>query len=89
MFCSVIRKLTQNVNTASRLTNLSTLETNRNLGEVPKMFLKTLAGFGNPLLDITVKIKDDTLLRKYNLNSDDQKEIPLEEMNNLLKDIAQ
>lgn len=89
MLRGVIRRLLkQNVNTAP-LTNLSTPDRNKHLGEVPKMAGKTLAGFGNPLLDITVKIQDDKLLRKYNLNKDDQKEILVEEMNHLLNDIAQ
>lgn len=47
-----------------------------------------IAGFGNPLLDITVKIPDDTLLNKYNLNEDDQKEISADKIKSLLKDIS-
>ncbi|KAF2897382.1 hypothetical protein ILUMI_08796 [Ignelater luminosus] len=47
-----------------------------------------IAGFGNPLLDITVKIPDDTLLNKYNLNEDDQKEISADKIKSLLEDIS-
>lgn len=47
-----------------------------------------LAGFGNPLLDLTVKIENDDLLKQYNLNRDDQKEISSEQMGELLKDIS-
>lgn len=42
--------------------------------------------FGNPLLDITVQIKDDELLKKYQLEVDGQKEVPLEELGNLIGD---
>lgn len=89
-WCFVTRKLlllVQNV-TAVSLTNLSTPANNNHTGEVPKMVGK-LAGFGNPLLDITVQIQNDSILKKYNLNRDDQKEITIEEMNKLLNDIAQ
>ncbi|XP_022911808.1 adenosine kinase-like [Onthophagus taurus] len=46
-----------------------------------------VAGFGNPLLDITIKIHDDKLLQKYNLKIDDQSQIKENEMKNLLQDI--
>lgn len=42
--------------------------------------------FGNPLLDITVQIKDDELLKKYHLEVDGQKEVPLEELGKLIGD---
>lgn len=63
----------------------------RGVGEIPGPFGKmiVLAGFGNPLLDVTVKIDNDGLLKKYSLNRDDQKEIPLQEMQNLLKDVSE
>lgn len=88
--CAVInRKLVPTVATLT-LVNLSRSDKCRKIGEVPKTMLRKtciLAGFGNPLLDITVKIHNDELLKKYNLNNDDQKEISIEEMKNLLKDI--
>lgn len=67
-------------NAATSLINLATRQRHSRAGEVPQTFGKmgVLAGFGNPLLDVTVTIKDDKLLKKYNLNSDDQKEIPRE-----------
>lgn len=86
-----LRTLVHNVTTSSA--NLITLPRNgrQHTGELPKMFgkINVLAGFGNPLLDITVKIDDDKLLKKYKLNSDDQKEIPVQEMNKLLQDVSQ
>lgn len=42
--------------------------------------------FGNPLLDITVSIKNDELLKKYNLEKNGQKELSLEKLNNLIDD---
>lgn len=88
---NVIKNLVPNVTDVASLTHLSTLEKHKRVGEVPNMCRKLciLAGFGNPLLDITVEIQDDKLLKKYNLNPDDQKEIEIEQMNNLLKDITQ
>lgn len=89
-----LRKLVHNV-AATSSANLTTLPKDihrRYTGEVPKMFgskVGVLAGFGNPLLDVTVKIDDDKLLKKYKLNSDDQKEIPVQEMNSLLQDVSQ
>lgn len=47
-----------------------------------------ITGFGNPLLDITVKIPDNSLVEKYNLNADDQKEITDTKIKELLKDIS-
>lgn len=86
---AISKKVIENVSILL-LTNLSTLGNNKQ-GETPDMLTKkqVLAGFGNPLLDITVKIEDDKLLKKYNLNRDDQKEISVKEMNSLLNDIAQ
>lgn len=46
-----------------------------------------LAGFGNPLLDLTVKVGCRQLLQKYNLKEDDQCEIDEVVMTSLLKDI--
>ncbi|XP_066155067.1 adenosine kinase-like isoform X2 [Euwallacea fornicatus] len=50
---------------------------------------KTMIAFGNPLMDITVTSKQlvPHLLRKYNLNLDDQKEIAKKEMRSLTEDI--
>lgn len=42
--------------------------------------------FGNPLLDITVQIKNDELLQKYNLEKNGQKEVPLEMLGKLIGD---
>lgn len=39
-----------------------------------------IAGFGNPLLDICVEIHDNTLLDKFNLLPDGQKEVDEMEM---------
>lgn len=47
-----------------------------------------LTGFGNPLLDITVHIQDDSLLQKYKLQEDGQKPIDADGMKQLLEDIA-
>lgn len=48
-----------------------------------------LVCFGNPLLDISLNIKgqDESLLRKYNLQPDDQKEITKDDMKCLFDDI--
>lgn len=40
--------------------------------------------FGNPLLDITVQIKDDELLKKYSLEKNGQKEVSLEKLGKLI-----
>lgn len=42
--------------------------------------------FGNPLLDITVQIKDDELLKKYSLERNGQKEVSLEKLGKLIGD---
>lgn len=42
--------------------------------------------FGNPLLDVTVQIKDDELLQKYQLEVNGQKEVPLDELGKLISD---
>lgn len=42
--------------------------------------------FGNPLLDITVQIKNDELLKKYNLEKNGQKEVALEKLSKLIGD---
>lgn len=47
-----------------------------------------VAGFGNPLLDITVNIDNDELLKKYKLNEDDQTELPVDEIKSLYNDIC-
>lgn len=47
----------------------------------------TIIAFGNPLLDITVQISDDELLRKYEVNADGAKEVDQDEMKRLLKDV--
>lgn len=47
-----------------------------------------IAGFGNPLLDISVKIKNNYLLEKYKVDEDDQIEISSEGMKSLYEDIS-
>lgn len=47
-----------------------------------------LTGFGNPLLDITVHIQDDSLLQKFKLQEDGQSEIEEAGMKQLLEDIS-
>lgn len=42
--------------------------------------------FGNPLLDITVQISDDELLKKYSLDKNGQAEVALEKLNNIYND---
>lgn len=42
--------------------------------------------FGNSLLDISVQIKDDELLKKYNLEKNGQKEVSLAKISKLLGD---
>lgn len=42
--------------------------------------------FGNPLLDITVQVKNNELLQKYNLEKNGQKEVPLEMLGKLIGD---
>lgn len=42
--------------------------------------------FGNPLLDITVQITNDELLKKYNLERNGQKEVSLEKLGKLIGD---
>lgn len=42
--------------------------------------------FGNPLLDISVTIKDDDLLLKYNLEKNGQKEVSLAKLSNLVRE---
>lgn len=48
-----------------------------------------VGGFGNPLIDITVKITNDDLLRKYNLKENTQKEITEQDMKFLISDVSQ
>lgn len=44
--------------------------------------------FENALLDVTVQLKEDdnSLLRKYNLETNGQKEVPLETLNELFNE---
>lgn len=42
--------------------------------------------FGNPLLDITVQIKNNELLKKYNLERNGQKEVSQEKLSKLIGD---
>nr|CAH7714579.1 unnamed protein product [Callosobruchus chinensis] len=50
--------------------------------------MKTVVAFGNPLLDITVQIKDNSLLRKYDLEEGLAKEVSEKEMNDLLNTVS-
>lgn len=66
----------------------------RNIGGLPNFKRKlhrmvVVAGFGNPLFDVTVKIKDDVLLKKYNLKEDSQKEVSQNNMKCLFDDISE
>lgn len=47
----------------------------------PKLLL-----FGNPLLDVTVKISNDELLKKYDIERNGQAEVPLDKLINLFND---
>ncbi|KAJ3648688.1 hypothetical protein Zmor_020471 [Zophobas morio] len=49
--------------------------------------MKRVIAFGNPLLDTIVLLQDKSLLEKYNLDVDGQKEISLSEMEALKEDI--
>lgn len=42
--------------------------------------------FGNPLLDVTVQIEDDELLKKYCLDPNGQKEVSFEKLSKLIGD---
>jgi hypothetical protein len=42
--------------------------------------------FGNPLLDVTINIEDEDLLKKYNLDRNGQAEVPLEKLQLLFND---
>lgn len=47
-----------------------------------------ILGVGNILLDIMVKIKDESLINKYNVQKDSQRELNKEEMKSLMNDIS-
>ncbi|CAG9863172.1 unnamed protein product [Phyllotreta striolata] len=49
--------------------------------------MKNLVVFGNPLLDTIVFINDNSLLDKYNLEKDGQKELSSEEMKRITEDV--
>lgn len=88
MFHNLIRSLSTASFIISKL-----FVSRRNTGDLPKLSAKvremaSVAGFGNPLIDLTVKITDDELLRKYNLNEDGQKELPKNDMKLLFDDIS-
>ena len=51
--------------------------------------MKRVIAFGNPLLDTIVLLQDKSLLEKYNLDVDGQKEISLSEMEALKEDIKE
>ncbi|XP_072388908.1 uncharacterized protein [Diabrotica undecimpunctata] len=46
-----------------------------------------IVAFGNPLLDTIVTVKDTTLIQKYDLPIDSQKEVPLYLLKQLLQDV--
>lgn len=48
-----------------------------------------VVGFGNPLLDTIVKLEDNSLLQKYNLEEDGQKEVSKSDMKALVEDIKE
>lgn len=43
--------------------------------------------FGNPLMDISVTLKDSSILTKYGLLDDDQRELDSEVIDAILQDI--
>ncbi|XP_031342079.1 adenosine kinase 2-like isoform X2 [Photinus pyralis] len=47
-----------------------------------------IVGFGNPLLDIIVQLDDDTILQKYNIREDYEKEETANVIRLLLKDVS-
>lgn len=52
--------------------------------ELRKLNPPILAAFGNPLLDILVKLTDDSFYTAYNLEKDFQKEVTALELQNIL-----
>lgn len=49
----------------------------------------SIVAFGNPLLDVIAKIKNNEFLIKYDIKPDNQKEISDNDMKNLYKDISE
>lgn len=54
---------------------------------IVKLDVPAVVAFGNPLLDIYVTLKNDDLLKKYNLSADGEMELPAEKMQELLADL--
>lgn len=54
---------------------------------IAKLDVPAVVAFGNPLLDIYVTLKNDDLLKKYNLSADGEMELPAEKMQELLADL--
>lgn len=50
------------------------------------MKISRLLVFGNPLLDVTIQINDDDLLKKYEIEKNGQAEVPLDKLSNLFND---
>ncbi|XP_012242193.1 adenosine kinase [Bombus impatiens] len=54
---------------------------------IAKLDCPAIIAFGNPLLDVYVTIKNDDLLKKFNLPTDGEIELPVEKMQELLADL--
>ncbi|XP_020300821.1 adenosine kinase-like [Pseudomyrmex gracilis] len=54
---------------------------------ISRLDFPAVAAFGNPLLDIFVILKNDDLLKKYNLESDGERELCEEKMQELIADL--
>ncbi|OAD62368.1 Adenosine kinase [Eufriesea mexicana] len=54
---------------------------------ITKLDVPAIIAFGNPLLDVYVSLKNEDLLKKYNLMVDGETELPHEKMQELLADL--
>lgn len=54
---------------------------------IAKLDVPAVVAFGNPLLDIYVKLENDDLLKKYNLSADGEMELSAAKMQELLADL--
>jgi adenosine kinase len=46
--------------------------------------MPVLIAFGNPLLDISIQISDESILHDFDLNQDDQGEISIEKLQKII-----
>lgn len=56
---------------------------------ISRLDFPAVAAFGNPLLDIFVILKNDELFKKYNLESDGERELCEKKMQELIADLPQ